>query len=858
MRKGNEVLGGRKLVAGNPSGAGRCLGPPREWGGRAQWPRALEEVGVGLREGRGLAVPSEPVVDVVQVSAQEYGERHEAELQRKETWSERSRVCRGEQRGGVMGGEENKAQRIGRGCVMGGVEKGVDKRWAGLERYLTLVVKNRVRDQSLGEVKSGGSGWVREPSCVYLKSRVLRSFIPEAHLSPPPSRPLIPPRPPPLCPSSRGQGPRAMGSLPCGALSPQLGQASAIPQPPHTLPLRPLLLSTPYARPGPGPRTVGIRDLRLGFPQGQPCHTHLRGKGRDIAANSRRLICQGGPMGAWEEGRERLLPACNQSGLTEARHVPFSDNVWTRDLGQDHLKETHAKTDAHYGDEVVVQPLLEAPLAALGMYGEVISPALTPLSGTALTSLVIGPSPPQASAFQILSFWLGLFFRPRPSKRPCPWYGLYPCSMALSCSPTLPAYPSYVLRVSLRGTTPLPAALCHPQSSPLSCGSCSKSYLSVDVAVCRDHANVCIVSRRGRRSYRRLRSRWSLMNYSRSRARGALPTRFSSGWGYGTSPEESSSRSSAAGRERVRGTATRGMQDDLGDQGTGSWWRVQGGVCGLRWGQDGQGILGEHEVCRDESRQGGEGLSDQGMESHLGQVPWEPVTTGQGVGVTQGPSLGLRGLGAGGLRHIGASCVIIWGSATTGLAGGGVGGLLEAEGRAASESQSWKRKPGGWGPHAPGTARSPSSPLPHFGSSSARRPSLSAPAERPRVRVDPDASPNRHLLQPTLATPCFRCGRGRGRRRQAHLDPLSGDEDSQGNLRGKQEQQGQIEPLPRMKGLSGLSLRMGCEPRRQRNSFRAPTQPRRARPMVRIPEMARALDQICKGMKDNPGGGERQ
>lgn len=59
---------------------------------------------MGLREGRGLAVPSEPVVDVVQVSAQEYGERHEAELQRKETWSERSRVCRGEQRGGVMGG----------------------------------------------------------------------------------------------------------------------------------------------------------------------------------------------------------------------------------------------------------------------------------------------------------------------------------------------------------------------------------------------------------------------------------------------------------------------------------------------------------------------------------------------------------------------------------------------------------------------------------------------------------------------------------------------------------------------------------------------------------------------------------
>ena len=41
-------------------------------------PRVLEGVGAGLREGRGLAVPSEPIVDVVQVSTQEYGERHEA------------------------------------------------------------------------------------------------------------------------------------------------------------------------------------------------------------------------------------------------------------------------------------------------------------------------------------------------------------------------------------------------------------------------------------------------------------------------------------------------------------------------------------------------------------------------------------------------------------------------------------------------------------------------------------------------------------------------------------------------------------------------------------------------------------
>ena len=41
---------------------------------------ALEGVRAGLWEGRGLKVPSKPVVDLVQVSAQEYGERHEAEL----------------------------------------------------------------------------------------------------------------------------------------------------------------------------------------------------------------------------------------------------------------------------------------------------------------------------------------------------------------------------------------------------------------------------------------------------------------------------------------------------------------------------------------------------------------------------------------------------------------------------------------------------------------------------------------------------------------------------------------------------------------------------------------------------------
>lgn len=77
------------------------------------------------------------------------------------------------------------------------------------------------------------------------------------------------------------------------------------------------------------------------------------------------------------------------------------------------------------------------------------------------------------------------------------------------------------------------------------------------------------------------------------------------------------------------------------------------------------------------------------------------------------------------------------------------------------------------------------------------------------------------------------------------------------------EWRGQAEPLPRMQEFYLRWVVLGwradgilTRPRRQRSSFRAPTQPRRARPMVRIPETARALDQICRGMKDKPGGGE--
>lgn len=50
-------------------------------GSRELKAQALEGVRAGLREGWGLAVPSKPVVDMVQVSAQEHGQRHEAELE---------------------------------------------------------------------------------------------------------------------------------------------------------------------------------------------------------------------------------------------------------------------------------------------------------------------------------------------------------------------------------------------------------------------------------------------------------------------------------------------------------------------------------------------------------------------------------------------------------------------------------------------------------------------------------------------------------------------------------------------------------------------------------------------------------
>lgn len=68
-------LGGNEEAEGS-TGWGE-LGIKQIFTGGREVPSALEKVRVGLC---GLVVPSQPVVDLVQVSAQEYGERHEAEL----------------------------------------------------------------------------------------------------------------------------------------------------------------------------------------------------------------------------------------------------------------------------------------------------------------------------------------------------------------------------------------------------------------------------------------------------------------------------------------------------------------------------------------------------------------------------------------------------------------------------------------------------------------------------------------------------------------------------------------------------------------------------------------------------------
>lgn len=132
--------------------------------------------------------------------------------------------------------------------------------------------------------------------------------------------------------SQSGQGPRAMGSLPCGALSPQLGQASALPQPPHRLPLRPQLLSTPprplppsALRPGPGPepwapgpcggacRPVALRGSSRLSPTTLTC----RERGGIWWPIIKRLVGRGRPVGGsrWRAGN---TSPCASYQLTEA------------------------------------------------------------------------------------------------------------------------------------------------------------------------------------------------------------------------------------------------------------------------------------------------------------------------------------------------------------------------------------------------------------------------------------------------------------------------------------------------------------------------------------------------------------
>lgn len=132
-----------------------------------------------------------------------------------------------------------------------------------------------------------------------------------------------------------------------------------------------------------------------------------------------------------------------------------------------------------------------------------------------------------------------------------------------------------------------------------------------------------------------MRSCWSPMSYSRSRARGTPPTRCCSGWRHGTSPEESSSRSSAAGRgTESEGFGPGGCKIIWGIRGLGegmsSGWeeRIKLWVLGVvRWvglgsrqGQ-GQGTLEAHGIGRDESRgQGdlGEKLQNGIVDQKLG------------------------------------------------------------------------------------------------------------------------------------------------------------------------------------------------------------------------------------------------
>lgn len=120
--------------------------------------------------------------------------------------------------------------------------------------------------------------------------------------------------------------------------------------------------------------------------------------------------------------------------------------------------------------------------------------------------------------------------------------------------------------------------------------------------------------------------------------------------------------------------------------------------------------------------------------------------------------VGLAGVGGG----------VGWGRVTLGSCSWGPllrpGGVCSGQGselRQSPRARGRDARPRGWGPHAPGTARSPSSPPPptppaasgSFGSSPSRCPSPSAPAKRRRVRLDCHPLPHPHSPLPNLATP---------------------------------------------------------------------------------------------------------
>lgn len=146
-----------------------------------------------------------------------------------------------------------------------------------------------------------------------------------------------------------------------------------------------------------------------------------------------------------------------------------------------------------------MQPLLEAPRAALGVWRKVKGGAFSGIRSplflvTGFSNLFARnkPTPPQASAPQALPFSLGPTF---PRTRPL--LALRPSGCTIvSHSPTLHSDTAHMVRSGLRGAIPLPSTP-HPPppGRPTPALGRAASHLAIDVAaVCRDGAQVCAVS----------------------------------------------------------------------------------------------------------------------------------------------------------------------------------------------------------------------------------------------------------------------------------------------------------------------------------------------------------------------------